>query len=588
MIFSPAPAMSFEKGFVPSRSGSQGAEGRGFDAFLEKARGLPEKGGAKADPRLSLQAVLDRMRMQLQALTGMGRQDMTVDPEALDWLRQMILGSGLEGDARDTLLDVIENGSRENLSMGRLLDRLRMTSEEMDMELVPDSSGLSLGSLPYIYNFLNDLGVSRERIHTMLDRSAMEGQGFSLDRLGRELALLRQDLSEGGLGGAGGTSGAGVIGVLDSMLGHLRAMGAGGQEKGFSHDTARLLEKSVLAALAGRDMSARASERKAEFHLPAHEVAADFLRQIQPGGRFLGVTEAREAAMGKGVTDSGGQPYQWADMRGGEPVMEATVLEAERKSYLSEKDLIDFIEKSEAKKHWNLKEYLLQADTGGAGNGEDSILGKIKSMGGFQGGDSGEDHGSGSGARPQDMFRAAEKKNVKGEGQLTDPVLAAQGAKGSENRITRSDPAPPPPPPAFVMDQVGRKMADAIRDGQNEVSFQLKPEHLGRLHLRIENIAGVVNIRMLAEQKGTHELLLAQAAELKAQMQEQGMRVERIEVSVSPDFDSALFRERERERESRRSKKSEKNGTTAAESGGRRHPVSIPVNSRDSRLHLMA
>ncbi|TYT73524.1 hypothetical protein, partial [Desulfobotulus mexicanus] len=84
MIFSPAPAMSFEKGFMPSRSGNQGSGGMDFDTFLEKARGLEEKGDSKTDPKLSLQTVLDRMRMQLQAFMGMGRQDMSADPEAMD------------------------------------------------------------------------------------------------------------------------------------------------------------------------------------------------------------------------------------------------------------------------------------------------------------------------------------------------------------------------------------------------------------------------------------------------------------------------------------------------------------------------
>ncbi|MGM0419122.1 MAG: flagellar hook-length control protein FliK [Thermodesulfobacteriota bacterium] len=165
--------------------------------------------------------------------------------------------------------------------------------------------------------------------------------------------------------------------------------------------------------------------------------------------------------------------------------------------------------------------------------------------------------------------------------------------KGSE-RLSAKNASADKPKQALhknIMNQVEKQVLRTVKLGQKELSFQLNPPDLGKMHLKLESVRNGVNIRILAEKGSTHEILLQHAQEFKAQLQNQGMQVVEINVELSSDFDQAMARERRNNSEgknkgqnSNRGKfnKSEKISEDSSGSGFFKRP------SLNSALDLMA
>ncbi|MDH7479733.1 MAG: flagellar hook-length control protein FliK, partial [Syntrophomonadaceae bacterium] len=70
------------------------------------------------------------------------------------------------------------------------------------------------------------------------------------------------------------------------------------------------------------------------------------------------------------------------------------------------------------------------------------------------------------------------------------------------------------------------------RGGRTEMSLQLKPESLGRLSLTVAVEDGRVTARLQAESHAVGRLIESSLGQLKQALQEQGLRLDRLEVAV--------------------------------------------------------
>ncbi|HHY47674.1 MAG TPA: hypothetical protein GX506_10310 [Firmicutes bacterium] len=82
--------------------------------------------------------------------------------------------------------------------------------------------------------------------------------------------------------------------------------------------------------------------------------------------------------------------------------------------------------------------------------------------------------------------------------------------------------------------QVVEKAAIRIRQGASQVIIQLRPESLGRVHLRIVEEGSAVNIGIRAENNATKSLIEAGLSELKTALAQHGIRVDRVNVAIAP------------------------------------------------------
>jgi flagellar hook-length control protein FliK len=88
---------------------------------------------------------------------------------------------------------------------------------------------------------------------------------------------------------------------------------------------------------------------------------------------------------------------------------------------------------------------------------------------------------------------------------------------------------------ARTLDQIVSRAVYQLKNGQNSVRIDLKPEFLGQVRMQIVTIDQQVSVRITTELPMVKEMLDNNLQQLKADLQQQGLEVDEIEVSVSAD-----------------------------------------------------
>ncbi len=84
-----------------------------------------------------------------------------------------------------------------------------------------------------------------------------------------------------------------------------------------------------------------------------------------------------------------------------------------------------------------------------------------------------------------------------------------------------------------IADQIMEQIKIVIRPEQTNMELQLNPEHLGRVHLTITEKEGMMTAQFTTQSEVAKEAIESQMAALRESLQNQGIRVEHIEVTVS-------------------------------------------------------
>ena len=86
-----------------------------------------------------------------------------------------------------------------------------------------------------------------------------------------------------------------------------------------------------------------------------------------------------------------------------------------------------------------------------------------------------------------------------------------------------------------IVEQIVEQIKVVIQPEQTNMELQLNPEHLGRVHLTITEKEGMMTAQFAAETHAAKEAIESQLFQLRETLQDQGIKVERIEVTVA-DF----------------------------------------------------
>jgi flagellar hook-length control protein FliK len=105
-----------------------------------------------------------------------------------------------------------------------------------------------------------------------------------------------------------------------------------------------------------------------------------------------------------------------------------------------------------------------------------------------------------------------------------------------------------------VLAQIARKMSALGLRGTEEIRIQLEPEHLGRIRIALEMRDGGLTARIAVENESVRQIVDANMAGLRTSLEEQGVKIQGMEVSVdqkhaslfNPDGSNAreFFRQR--------------------------------------------
>lgn len=83
--------------------------------------------------------------------------------------------------------------------------------------------------------------------------------------------------------------------------------------------------------------------------------------------------------------------------------------------------------------------------------------------------------------------------------------------------------------------QIARGLSAALRQREGTVTLKLTPESLGVVRVRVSVSEGIVNVRIEAEADSARRLLGDNVAALRLALEDQGLRIERIEVAGPRD-----------------------------------------------------
>jgi flagellar hook-length control protein FliK len=107
------------------------------------------------------------------------------------------------------------------------------------------------------------------------------------------------------------------------------------------------------------------------------------------------------------------------------------------------------------------------------------------------------------------------------------PPEAAAAAKGRDTAAA--------PVKTDVFDQIVQRAAVHVKNDQGEMRIDLKPEFLGHVRLQIVTDNQQVTVRILTELPMVRDMIESNIQQLKSDLQQQGLQVERVEVAVADD-----------------------------------------------------
>ena len=88
-----------------------------------------------------------------------------------------------------------------------------------------------------------------------------------------------------------------------------------------------------------------------------------------------------------------------------------------------------------------------------------------------------------------------------------------------------------------TLDQIVRKAVIHVRNGQHEAKIDLKPEFLGHVRMQVTTENHQVTVKILTEFGFVKDMVENNIHQLKADLQQQGLNVDKLEVAVSSDSD---------------------------------------------------
>ena len=188
---------------------------------------------------------------------------------------------------------------------------------------------------------------------------------------------------------------------------------------------------------------------------------------------------------------------------------------------------------------------------------------------------------------------------------MTSPLAASPNAPAAAASAART--ATPSPYSAQVLNQVEKGLLSALSNGTTRLELQLHPAELGAVNVLLSTKNGEVSALLRPERPETASLLMQQLGDLRAELEQQGIRVDKVDVQTQVrdehgttwqgmEQHNAARDQRNRTEELDRLRRLGRVGSGRGMSGGRLAAVAQPsplagishFSAAGSGLHLVA
>ena len=88
-----------------------------------------------------------------------------------------------------------------------------------------------------------------------------------------------------------------------------------------------------------------------------------------------------------------------------------------------------------------------------------------------------------------------------------------------------------------TLDQIVKRAVIHVKNGQHEAKIDLKPDFLGHVRMQVTTVNHLVTVKILTEFSTVKDMIENNIHQLKADLQQQGLNVDKLEVLVSHDSD---------------------------------------------------
>jgi flagellar hook-length control protein FliK len=516
---------------------------------------------------------LERLKKAIMA-SGVSLEDSQVNTDAMAEFQKLLIKAGFNKiEVQEMISGLTSGASGKGISLATLFTRASQLSE-------PDEGGdasvfLEISSLPYIEKILGQLGMDAESIRSVLADAKVEGSGIDIGKLA---AGIRRAMAAGN-GSTGNASGD-----TDDILDMMQRIGL------MENDTeslATVLDKMISELSRLNKKSADLTEEVSGSLLIPYlqQLATSFgsdgeelLKMIRSAGnggegfdgaallsKLVQMRQELSTAPGmKRLSDISGEMSLSRFVSALEARISAghqmhNMLEEKASGQSIARGVDKFLEKiasgSAGVEQGYDKEVLMrdvrqtgEKPTAGA-NGKEgqgqNILNATRqaSPGGDTGGNTAENSsGKDEAAKFMDSLASAGKQKVKNTTEQN--LSAADGfmkAVKSAEEVSGSVKTPANRTlPGYLLDQVSRQIVKLRVAGENEITLQLKPPHLGRMKLSIEQTSGGMKVGIVVESAAAKEMLLSNTGELKAALGDQGLRLDKIDVETQGDFGRSM------------------------------------------------
>jgi flagellar hook-length control protein FliK len=212
------------------------------------------------------------------------------------------------------------------------------------------------------------------------------------------------------------------------------------------------------------------------------------------------------------------------------------------------------------------------------------------SSGGGQGGESKADSQGQAWAGMAGAKQQAAAPAAKGTAQSDASFQATLAAAGNDGHLAGASKAMAARGglPAYVVRQVSDQIALMARNNQSQLRLALKPPELGELTIKLSLREGVLKATLVADSASAKQTLEAGLNELKQQLAQQGLKLERMEVVVSPDAERREARGGEQGSGGKREKGSKGNSAQVEMNDDEIAPAALGMDSASGRVNVFA
>ncbi len=121
--------------------------------------------------------------------------------------------------------------------------------------------------------------------------------------------------------------------------------------------------------------------------------------------------------------------------------------------------------------------------------------------------------------------------------------MTGKPAAGQATVLTRTEDAAVKSFQTSVMDQIVDKAAMRSIHGRSEIQIRLKPEFLGNVQMNIAADKEQLVVRIITDRPVVKEIIETHLHQLKTELQNQGLTIDKFEVMVNPDGNQPHSRE---------------------------------------------